>query len=355
MKFDLNGFIDKRVLLDVEPQQKKDYRNKINLSSNELHSLYMDLLLKKFINNVDADILCKYPYYHAFIKEYAEFIHLEENSVIFTPGSDFGIYLLLTALTHKKCRIINFVPNYISYEKYSLYNNNAIYENIYFKQSFEEIKTSLKTYTNSIVILTNPNGFDGDRFDKEQVDCIVDICRDQNNLLILDEAYAAFDGFERNDLLMKPENQHLIIVRSFSKCFGIAGLRLGCILANSEIISYLARWNPTNTVSSFSMAFFSFCLKQQDLLKKIRDEIHENRKKITSIFSQKTFVWPSHTNFIACQFINNETKERALDLFKQRNTIVKDISKIYGYNHSLRITVPSEQELEVCEFVINRI
>lgn len=348
-------FFDQRIFNDIEPQHKKDYRNKINLSSNELHSINMNQLIEDFNKYICLDIFCKYPYYHSFVDEYANSIKVNNKSIIFTPGSDFGIFLLLTALVSKTCKVVNFAPNYASYEKYNLYNNKAVYNEIYFNQPFEKIMYRLKSVSDSIVILTNPNGFDGGRFDKVQINDIISICEQQNNLIILDETYAAFDGLEQNDLLACSKNKHLIVVRSFSKSFGIAGLRLGCIIAHPEITSYLARWNPTNMVSSFSLNFFSFCLKNQDLLNIIREEVRRNRDELVDILNKKAIVNLSYANFVACRFVDEYTKERALTLFANKNTIVKDISSFNGYANSLRITVPTEKELEICEYVIKNL
>ena len=90
------------------------------------------------------------------------------------------------------------------------------------------------------------------------------LCWEKGHLLIIDEAYVDFAGFDHLSLAKEFEN--VLLVRSFSKGWGVAGARLALIIGSTRVIEYLKRYNPMNPVSGPSIAIVTQLLREYSQL-----------------------------------------------------------------------------------------
>ncbi|MBG7617129.1 MAG: histidinol-phosphate aminotransferase family protein [Chloroflexi bacterium] len=164
-----------------------------------------------------------------------------------------------------------------------------------FKIDIEKIIKVIKRLKPKILFLCNPNNPTGKYLSKAEIEKILDALKD--NLLVLDEAYIAFteNAWKSVDLITKG---NLLIVRSMTKDYALAGLRLGYAIADEDIINTLKKVCPPWNVNAAAQQVGLYMLKDKEYLKDSEIEINMAKKYV--IESMNTFnyrVIPSSTNF----------------------------------------------------------
>lgn len=350
MSFDLTSHL-KKAYFQVPHPYKKSYEGALNLSSNELLHSAIQNLYYGFIDELRPEVLNKYPYHPYGIEKIADFYQLEQKNVLLSPGADNAIQMVINTIVNTKGRMILQTPNYKNYEFYAQTNNISInFLNYCSKVSNDyliEVKDVIENYPPSTLVLTNPNGFTGHCFTLEEIADIADKCWKNNHLLIIDEAYTAFSNFDHLSLLCRTNN--VLIIRSFSKAFGMAGLRLAAVFSTPEITEYLSKWNGINSVTGFSIKFMDYCIRNYSIIQQMHRDIKESRtwlyEWIQKLFSQWK-VYNSQGNFLLIDTKSKSNLSEIVNYLNAHKIIVKNFSDTEGLNTCFRITVGEKKIME---------
>ncbi len=199
---------------------------------------------------------------------------------------------------------------------------------------------SLDKDSPKLFFLCSPNNPSGNPFRAHD---LVQIIENYPGIFVLDEAYIDFcPQLSQKEQLKKHKN--LIILRTFSKAWGMAGLRLGIALAHPEIVSVLDRIKPPYNINSYTQAKAKEALLQESEMKRRVGEILMEKDQLEEALSKLPLVkqiYPSQTNFVLVKF--PEAKALYNYLVSQK-IIVRDRSKVYLCDNCLRITVGNSQE-----------
>ena len=192
------------------------------------------------------------------------------------------------------------------------------------------------------VFICNPNNPTGHYLSRQDVARILDVCQD--GLLVLDEAYVAFvkEGWSSIDLIHR---ENVVIVRSMTKDYALAGLRLGYAIAGEEIINTLRRVRPPWNVNVVAQKAGVVALDQVDYLEQCQREIGQAKQFLTGELCRLGFtVIPSSTNFFLLK-VNDATDFRAALL--KRGILVRDCTSfgLPGYVRIAARTMPECQKL----------
>jgi len=163
------------------------------------------------------------------------------------------------------------------------------------------------------------------------------------DILIVDEAYFEFCGITAADLVT--QSSHLIVTRSFSKAFGLAGLRLGYLLAPRQIMDVLSRANNPKSVTSFAKAGALAALRHVGQVHAYVDEVCQSRVEYEKLFKRHGIKYfPSSSNFILFQYDDAKGLIRSLE---ERNIFVRDrTSQFDGVGH-VRISIGGKESTNV--------
>ncbi|MEM4451199.1 MAG: aminotransferase class I/II-fold pyridoxal phosphate-dependent enzyme, partial [Nitrososphaerota archaeon] len=194
----------------------------------------------------------------------------------------------------------------------------------------------LKTAGNSgVIFICSPNNPTGNQFSQESVLSIVESFP---GLVVLDEAYVDFADFS---LITKAvEYQNLVVLRSFSKSYGLAGGRLGYLVANSELAELLkSRILRPYSVSSVTLKVALKLLENHDAfipyIEMLKDERRRFQQKLNNLNGVKAF--DSKANFI---LINVSEDDGSLgDKLASRRIYIRKVGKIFTKGFAYRITV----------------
>lgn len=204
----------------------------------------------------------------------------------------------------------------------------------------EDILDHLKTGNPeaTVVVASNPNNPTGQLFGAGDLQEFLE----RGAWLILDEAYYEYGGFTAASWLERYPK--LIILRTLSKAFGIAGLRVGYVLGHPPTIETLKSRKLALSVTSYSQEVAVSLLENRDKILPLVSRVREEREHLSRSLTQLGFrTYPSVTNFILVETGDAENWVKKLGA---RGYVVRSFPMIPGLRDHIRITVGSREENE---------
>jgi histidinol-phosphate aminotransferase len=195
--------------------------------------------------------------------------------------------------------------------------------------------------------LCSPNNPTGNLLNKQDV---LRLCKEFNCIIIIDEAYIDFAN--EGSLIREIENySNLIVLRTFSKAWGLAGIRLGYCAANSEIIKLLFKVKAPYNINSLTRYALEISLKNPALKEKYVKIIIKERERLKNQLEslpEIANVFDSDANFLLVQFKDstnlNKKAKAVLNMLAGRGIIVRDRSTQPKLENCLRISIGNEEE-----------
>ena len=319
----------------------------IKLSANE-SALGISDRAKKVLKNFNSNI-SKYPdgKFVELINAISKKYNCDENKIICGSGSDEIIQMLCQLFLNKGDEVI--VPQY-SFLMYRIYAKIVGAKVIYskeknFKISTKEIlkKVSKKT---KIVFLANPNNPTGTYISKKD---LLELRKklSQNILLVLDDAYFEYminkDYKPGIDLFKNKSN--VFILRTFSKIYGLAALRVGWGYGDKKIIKELYKIKPPFNVNKFAQVCAKESLKDSKFVKKsIKHNIFwckRIKKELEKYNISTNDIGPNFflLNFKKCKLSADKVEKKLEDY----GIILREM-KSYGIKNCLRLTIGNNKE-----------
>lgn len=273
-----------------------------------------------------------------------EVFHVSSKNIFLGNGSDEPIDLIIRAFCRPNIdNIVLLPPTYGMYKVSAVLNEIAI-KNVPLTADFqidiEHIFKAIDSYT-KIVFLCSPNNPTGNNLNKDD---IIKVLKNFGGIVVLDQAYADFSSGDFMDLLAQYPN--LIILKTFSKAWGMAALRLGMALASEEIIHILNKIKPPYNINIVTQqAAFEALQKvnlKQDYVKQLislRKQLEADLKKISLVER----IFPSDANFL---LVKCKYSAKVFNYLIDNKVIVRDRSHEVGCEDCLRITVGNAAENE---------
>ncbi len=260
------------------------------------------------------------------------------NSVFIGSGSDEIFDVIFKVFIDSGDELVVFYPSYELYKVIATLYNAKINE-IQLKEDFS-IPDVAYTAKGKLMIINSPNNPNGKSFGNAT---ILKLCGSFPGIVIVDEVYADFSTQTSLPLLKKVNN--LIVIRSFSKSFSIASLRIGFALTDVKIIKEMNRVKlPYNTNYLGQIAAQS-CIKHRKKIFEQNKKIINERARLIKDLSEFNGirVLPSDASFI---FVKFEDKTKTLKFvweLKEMKVLVRHFSKPGLYNY-MRVTIGTEED-----------
>lgn len=194
-----------------------------------------------------------------------------------------------------------------------------------------------------LIFIASPNNPTGLRLTGKELDEFA-AKLSRNTLLVLDNAYQEYvddvAGDEGMDLMKKRDN--VIVLRTFSKIFGLAGLRIGYAVASARLVDYLNRVKPPFNVSGLAQKAAMVMLKEGEFLKDSQEKNRQERQRILQgMRSLGLSVLPSQANFLL--FMPSEDSGRLCQRFKQKGVLLRPGSP-FGLPGAIRVSIGTRDE-----------
>lgn len=234
-------------------------------------------LPEEFVNSVLKEItpefLSIYPEPDRFMNKYAEFLGVKYENLMTTNGSDMAIRYLLETFGEVGKEVVTVSP---SFEMYWVnccilgYKHVPVPYESDMTIKIENILAAINDNTR-IVVLLNPNNPMGNAYTEDELKQVIARAKEVGAVVIVDEAYHYFYSKTYLDYAINEEN--VIVLRTFSKLFSLAAVRLGVIISNPEIIHYVTNARLTFDANSIALLFAERILDRPDIIENlIRDE-----------------------------------------------------------------------------------
>ena len=190
-----------------------------------------------------------------------------------------------------------------------------------------------------IIFLCNPNNPTGTIIERDDLRRILE---ESGCAVVVDEAYHEFSGNTVADLTKNYEN--LIVVRTFSKAFSMAGVRVGYIIASEDTVIALNKVRPPNSLSTISLSLAELALDNVDLMKMWVREILEEKDRCVSFLSGLNGItpYPSKTNFVLIRFTEVDVA-KVYQFLLARGLVVRTFSGEPSLKNFLRFSIGTKE------------
>lgn len=277
-------------------------------------------------------------------KELATRLKVSQDQIIFGNGSDEVIVLAVRAFVHEGDEVIIAKPSFLIYEIASLIEGARVcsvpLKN--FRYDLEGMKRVVTAKT-KIIFIGNPDNPAGTYIPKDELKkFIMDIRKDI--LIFIDEAYFEYVHAEDypNGMDFIKGHGNVVVTRTFSKMYGLAGLRVGYGVGDAAVIDVLNRLREPFNVNSIAQAAAIACLKDKKYYQGIAKSVEEERKFLYTNFKALDIQYEeSHTNFVLLR-VKNDSSVVAQALLK-KGVIIRDMNA-WGLKNYIRITIGSRKE-----------
>jgi len=274
----------------------------------------------------------------------SRFLSIDKSNIIAAHGADELIDLIMRLFIQPGDAVIDCPPTFGMYS-FDTGLNSGHLTNVSRRSDFSIDVDALETaVANSprakLLFVTSPNNPDGGLLSDSDLHCLLNL----PVVVILDEAYVEFHGTGREKWVTEHEN--LIVLRTFSKWAGLAGLRVGYGVFPEEIISHLLKIKQPYNVNVAGTVAASTSLHDAPYLMGNVAKIVEERERLYQELTQFSFLrpYPSHANFILCRVVEHDARKLKLHL-EERRILVRYFSKPGLTNH-IRISIGRPEETD---------
>lgn len=332
-----------RKVVPYVPGEQPKERNLIKLNTNENPyppSPKVEQALKEM--NIDCMRLYPDPAAHLLVKAIADFYHLQEDQVFVGVGSDDVLAMTFMTFFNSKKPIL--FPD-ITYSFYDVWADmlRIPYKTIPLKEDFT-IEPEDYFRENGGIIFPNPNAPTGVELPLTQIEKIIQANPDV--IVVVDEAYVDFGAESALSLIDKYDN--LLVVQTFSKSRGMAGMRIGYAMGNPVLIRYLndVKYSFNSyTMDQTTITLGKAAVEDKEYFEATVNKVVETREWTKKELSRLGFVFgDSKTNFIFASHKECPARELFVAL-RKANIIVRYFDKPRIDNY-LRITIGTQEEME---------
>ncbi len=311
-----------------------------------------------------GDMLRKYPspMGDAFRKSAGKLLGVDPDAILIGNGSDDILTILTRAYVPEGGLIASPTPSYVLYRSLAQIQG-AKFEMVPFSADWQ-LPNPWPIKNANLTFLPNPNSPSGTALRLEE---IARLAREIRGPLVLDEAYADFcewnglSSSERGAWSAEPKTRtgsssplqaprstlpgNVVVTRSFSKFYALAGIRFGFAVADPAVIRELGKVKDSYNCDVLSLAAATAAIEDQAYYADLRSQILATRGHLTAALAALGFdVTPSEANFVWCRRTDRPVKPIYEEL-KRRKILVRYMS-YPDYGDGLRISVGSNPEID---------
>ncbi|MBR8836891.1 MAG: histidinol-phosphate transaminase [Stigonema ocellatum SAG 48.90 = DSM 106950] len=333
----------------IPSEQPKPNTQIIKLNSNE--NPYPPSPAAMFVlRNFNGEWLRRYP--NPFAQEFrlatSKVLGVPSDWIIVGNGSDEILNIVIRACAEPGRQIVYPVPTYVLYHTLSQIQDADITE-ISYSEDYRLPLKELVAANGAVTFIASPNSPSGHVV---PADDLRELATKLSGVLVIDEAYVDFA--EENALGLVTEYENVIAIRTLSKGYSLAGLRLGFGVANPKLLSGLYKVKDSYNIDAIACAVGAAAMTDQAYKNACAAKVKASRTKLATALKQQLgfHVWDSQTNFLLVK-PKEGNAEHLYQKLKEQNILVRYF-KQPGLDDKLRITVGTdEQNQTLVEALIN--
>ena len=306
---------------------------------------------------LNGQLINRYPDFQPepLINAYSEYAQQPIENVLATRGADEGIELIIRTFCRAYQDSILICPPTYGMYAISAENHGAdivkvpLVEN---QLDVDGIKAQIDKV--KVLFLCSPGNPTGNLLNQDDIKTIIEAASDKA-MVVVDEAYIEFSP-ENSAASWIAEYPNLIVLRTLSKAFALAGLRCGFTLSNSQVITMLSKIIAPYPISAPVAEIAAKALTGDDLaeMKSRVEESNSLRASFSAWLTEQSWcseVFPSDANFV---LFRTKLKQQIFDALKAEGILIRDQSKQQQLENCLRVSIGSERELELLKQTISQ-
>lgn len=324
----------------------------LDFSAN-INPLGMPSSVKKCISET-LDLVPHYPMPHSEeIKEQLAVTHgIDASNVLVGNGSIELVYLIMKALVQHKALIPT--PTFSEYE-YAARAHGVrcsfvdAKEHNGFKVSIDALCKALPTV--ECLFFCNPNNPTGVVYSQHDLLRLATECKKHKVYLVVDEAFIDFldDGEKTSVIIESTRNKYLLVLRSLTKIFALAGLRLGYLVGHKQVINKLKAMQYPWNVNVLAQKVGAVVINERAFIDKTRALIMKERKYMATRLRQlpNITVFSSSANFVLCKIKKSLSlnAQSLSDKMAKRNILIRNCANFRGlHNRFFRLAIRTRKE-----------
>jgi len=274
---------------------------------------------------------------------------VKDDNIIIGAGSDQVLEFISRALLDEDSSVLMSAVTFAMYEIYAKQMGAKIVRTASYEHKYDEFMEAYTMHKPKIVYICTPNNPTGDATSKEEVLKIIEgISKD--TLVVVDGAYMEYAAAKDEKYAITPNDimgyENVIYLGTFSKAYGLGGMRVGYGIAQSPLITELYKMRPPFNISTLSLAAAIEACKEVDFVEE-SIALHQEQIKRYELFAQENgFEYiESYTNFITYLFDESMNSTKIADALLKRGVIIRNLAS-YGLN-AMRITIGTEKQNDI--------
>lgn len=309
---------------------------------------------------LSSENINRYPDFQpqSLLNAYSNYCNLPVENILATRGADEGIELIIRSFCRAYQDSIVICPPTYGMYAISAENHGANVVSVPLINT-EEAKCQLdldglkaQVGKVKVVFLCSPGNPTGNTLSQAQITAAIEIFKD-SAIVVVDEAYFEYTnlalGDEQPNTKLLSQYDNVIVLRTLSKAFALAGLRCGFTLASSEIITLLSKVIAPYPIAAPVAEIASKVLTNDLAVMQTRvDSTNELREQLNSWLHQQVWcqeVFHSDANFVLFRCNTTEEKNKIFNLLVENDMLIRDQSKQQQLANCLRISLGSDEEI----------
>jgi histidinol-phosphate aminotransferase len=322
------------------PSSGRDGKLRLDFNENTMGS--SPAVIEFLRQHLTASQLSIYPEYAETVEELASFFQVAENEFTLTNGTDEAIQVLVNTFVDDGDEVIVLKPSYAMFRFYAEVAGASVREIAYRSGSLafpmEELLAAISPKTRTVLI-ANPNNPTGTAVDLEGIGRILEAA--PNAAVLIDEAY-----FEFSEITALPwirEHANLFVSRTFSKVYGMAAMRCGCLFSGAANVAWMKKAQSPYSVNAMAALAARAAIRDRAYVDAYVDEVLAARAlAYEGLHKLGIQTFPSEANFILFQ-----AGDRAIEIrnaLRERGVLVRDRS--YEIEGCVRVTIGTRVQIE---------
>jgi histidinol-phosphate aminotransferase len=294
------------------------------------------------VRKLTAEQLAMYPEYIAPTARMARWFGVKPNELTLTNGADGALQQIIATFVDRRSAILMANPTFVMYRFYAQLSGARMISLSYDSEMNFPAEAAMKALRKSprLFLIANPNNPTGTLIETVVIRRMLDAA--PRTLFVLDEAYSEFSGATVLPWIRRYPN--LIVVRTFSKGAGLAGLRLGCMFACAEVTTLLASTREPFAVNAAALVAAEATLSDYRPVAKYAKEIGLAREMLRdALVRLRVKVFPSAANFLLVDF--GADAPRILRQLATRRILLRDRTSDFGRPGFVRITIGTRSQM----------
>ena len=304
----------------LNPEGRK---GKLRLDKNENTAGLPEEMIQEALSGLTAESIATYPEVQPLYEKLAESLGVDVGSLMLAAGSDPAIKSLYELFVGEGDSVVLPKPTYAMFQVYAgMFGATAI--NIQYGADLSLDQDAILDAISpdaQLVAIANPNSPTGTVVEEAFLKKLVEKAHSAGVVALIDEAYYPF--YSGTMLPFIRDYDNMVVTRTFSKAYGLAGLRLGYIAGSESLIDLLKKVRPMYEVTGVAVHFGRYILDHADAVETYVKQVEEGKQYLADAMSKLAFeTHPTHANFMHVRIPDESLRETITERLAAQDILI---------------------------------